>query len=328
MTREELGIISLLSYVELFDYPLKESEIFSYYFGDPSAGNLDRKIIKESLDYLVGQGILSRDSSAGFYFFPDKSYTVETRLEREESSRKILLKVRKISRLLAFLPWVRFIGVTGALSSLNSPPDDDADLIIITAHNRLWLARLIAFLALKILRLKKGQKRIRGRNAICVNVWMDEQYLDVNPQDRDLVVAYDIIRIKPLIDKDGLLEKFINTNSWIRNFFPLFQENDSAKRSRGEPLSFTFFSRRRDIFYPLKVIFDLLEIIAYKIQLRLIKKNFPDNLNIKESPFHLWQHPSDNRGKTLVRYGENLNRRLSGWDQPLDNGQKSIDNNI
>jgi len=298
MTKEEIGIISLLSYVELFGYPLKESEIFSYYFGDPPAGNVDRRIIKESLDYLVGRGVISKDISTELYFFPDKSYTVELRLEREISSRKILLKVSKLSRFLAFLPWIRFIGVTGALSSLNSSPDDDADLMIIAAHNRLWLTRLITFLTLKIFHLKKGQKRIRGGNAICVNVWMDEKYLAVSPQDRDLVVAFDIIRIKPLVDKDDLLKKFINNNSWVVNFFPLFQENYSAKQGREES------------FFPLKVIFDILERVAYKTQLRLIRKNFPDNLNIKESPYHLWQHPTDNRGRILNLYKSNVRKRL------------------
>ena len=310
MTREEVGIISLLSYVELFDYSLNESEISSYYFGDPSANNANQEIIKESLNSLLDRGVISKDISTGLYFFPDKSYMVERRLEREASSRKILLKVSKISHLLAFLPWIRFIGVTGALSSLNSPSDDDADLMIITVHNRLWLARLTIFLALKILRLKKGQKRIRGGNAICVNVWMDEQYLTVSPQDRDLVVAYDIIRIKPLIDRDGLLEKFINSNSWVRNFFPSLQENYSAKRSRGEPLPFSFFSRLRNIFFLSNAIFDILERVAYKTQLSLIKKKFPDNLNIKESPYHLWQHPSDNRGRILNLYKSNVRKRL------------------
>jgi len=140
---------------------------------------------------------------------------------------------------------------------------------------------------------------------------MDEQYLAVSPQDRDLVVAYDIIRIKPLIDKDGLLEKFINNNSWVRNFFPSFQGNYDVKRSRGERLSLRFLSRLRNIFYPLKVIFDILEKIAYKAQRRLINKNFPDNLNIKESPYHLWQHPSDNRGRIMNLYKANLRKRLA-----------------
>lgn len=310
MTKEETGIIRLFSYVELFNYPLKESEIISYYFGDSSSNKENREIIKESLNYLVGQGLISKDISTGFYFFPDKSYTVETRLEREISSRKILLKVGRLGRFLAFLPWVRFIGVTGALASLNSPSNDDADLMIITGFNRLWLSRLVIFLVLKILHLKKGQGRIRGRNAICINVWMDEGYLAVSPEDHDLVVAFDIVRIRPLTDKDNLLEKFINSNSWVTNFFPLFQQEYNPKRNRGEPIFSRFTTLWHDFLYPLKVFFDILEWAAYKTQLSLIRKNFPDNLNIKESPYQLWQHPSDNRGRILRLYRDNLGKRL------------------
>ncbi len=301
MNSEEAGVIRLLSYTELFGFPLRESEIVTYFFGDCLP---ERTSLKTSLSKLVAGGTLCYDIPSGFYFFPGGFPLIRQRQEREEVSRAILSKAVRIAKFLSLLPSVKLIGVTGSLSCLNSSAKDDIDLMVITAHKRLWLTRLVVFSFLKLLRLKKESGKPRASQAVCINVWMDEKDLVIGAENQDLVVAYDLARVKVLFDKEEIYSKMISLNLWVGAFLPVYVAEFPGRKSVVSQTSKT--SRTR-----WAALLDRFEDFVYRAQLRVIKRNFPGNPHIQESATRLWQHPSDTRGKILTRYGENLNRRLS-----------------
>lgn len=306
MNREETGIIRLLSYTELFGFPLRESEIVTYFLGDFLP---ERENLKNTLTKLVAQGILCYDASSRFYFFPDGFTLVGQRQKREEASRVVLSKAVRIAKFLGLLPWVKLIGVTGSLSCLGSSDKDDIDLMVVTAHKRLWLTRLIVFAFLKLLRLKKGSKKSHDFQAICINVWMDEEDLVVGTENQDLVIAYDLARVKVLVDKEEIYPKMILLNLWIADFLPMYvAEFPTGKVAMNQASK---YSRMR-----WSTLLDRLEEFAYRIQLKVIRQNFPGNPHIQESATRLWQHPTDSRGRIQVRYEDNLRRRLRPLDIP------------
>ena len=301
MNREENGIIRLLSYTELFGFPLRESEIVTYFFGDclPERGSFRRVLAK-----LVAQKTLCYDTPSGFYFFPGGFPLVRQRQEREEVSRVVLSKAVRVAKFLSLLPSVKLIGVTGSLSCLNSSAKDDIDLMVITAHKKLWLTRFVVFSFLKLLRLKKESGKSRDSQAVCINVWMDEEDLVIGAKNQDLVVAYDLARVKVLVDKEEIYSKMILLNLWIADFLPMYVA--------GFPRVKVPVNQTKKTYHPLRLaLLDRLEEFAYRVQLKVIKRNFPANPHVQESATRLWQHPSATRGKILIRYGENLSRRLS-----------------
>ena len=305
MTKEELAILTTFSYVELFDYPLTASEILAYYVSDSP---LARGDLETALARLIDQGVIFRDPLLGLHSFPDKVYIIERRLERAVSSSKLMKKARWVARCLSFFPGVRLVAVTGSLASLNSTADDDIDLMVITTHGRLWLTRALVFGVLKALKLKRGDRQVPG-GAVCINVWMEEGDLLMGNKDQDLVIAFDVARAQVLLDKGGLWEKMIRANSWVFDLLPGFLSRLSAAPSLTKLLP-TWLVPLLPIRALVGWILDRLETVFYKAQLAIIKRKFPNNPYIKVGPHRLWQHPTNTRGKILLRFEENRHQRL------------------
>ena len=121
---------------------------------------------------------------------------------------------RKAAKILSFIPSVKMIAVTGALAMNNAVENDDIDLMIITAANRLWLTRLLASLLL-FPWLRRGRKI---HNRVCLNLWLDENALALT--QCDLYIAHEICQAKPVFERDNTYQKFIAANLWYKKFLP------------------------------------------------------------------------------------------------------------
>jgi len=112
--------------------------------------------------------------------------------------------------LFKLIPWVKLVALTGARAMNNAVPDDDIDLMIITAKNRLWLTRLILTILL-FPWLRRGRKISRR---LCLNLWLDETALAIKPQN--LFTAHEICQARPLFERDKLYQRFISANLWVK----------------------------------------------------------------------------------------------------------------
>ena len=96
----------------------------------------------------------------------------------------------------------------------NAVENDDIDLMIITAANRLWLTRLLASLLL-FPWLRRGRKI---HNRVCLNLWLDESALALT--QRNLYIAHEICQAKPVFERNKTYQKFIAANLWYKKFLP------------------------------------------------------------------------------------------------------------
>lgn len=132
---------------------------------------------------------------------------------------------------LRLILWVKLVALTGARAMNNSGSNDDIDLMVITAKNRLWLTRLLlTILLLPWLRRRlnflqgptlkdKSAKRsdLNGiTNKLCLNLWLDETALNI--KTRNLYTAHEVCQLKPLYDRDQTYQKFINANLWVKQY--------------------------------------------------------------------------------------------------------------
>lgn len=195
-------ILKTLHYADIFDYPLRFEEIQKY-----SVETLAVEVLKE---------ILSQMGSGPYYCLPGREEIIELRKRREVYSQPKLKKARKVAALLKFIPWIKLIGVTGALAVENSDPGDDIDLIIVTAPKRLWLTRglVVTFLRLT------GQYRRPGKikDKICPNLMLSKDALDF--PDHDLFTAHEIVQMKPIYDRENTYQQFLQANRWLKDFLP------------------------------------------------------------------------------------------------------------
>jgi hypothetical protein len=57
-------------------------------------------------------------------------------------------------------------------------------------------------------------------------MFLDENHLRIKKNEQDIFLAYEIIQMKPLFDRDETYLRFINKNLWIKKILPnAFSDN-------------------------------------------------------------------------------------------------------
>lgn len=192
-------------YHSLFSFPLKEEEIKRWQPG---------KSIKFEF-----KKISPISFKRGFYFVKGEEKQIKERLKKKKFSENKIKIAEKYVELLKFLPFIRFIGITGSLAMKNADFDSDIDLLIITKRNTLWASRLLVLLFLKFKKIsvrRSFDKEVKDK--LCLNMWLDEE--DLEWHDRNLFSAHEIAQIVPIFNREKTYERFIFLNSWIFDFWP------------------------------------------------------------------------------------------------------------
>jgi predicted nucleotidyltransferase len=123
-------------------------------------------------------------------------------------------KARRMARLLSFVPFIRFIGVTGSMARGTASEKSDIDFFIVAKKGRLFLTRGLTVLLLSLIGEYRTRDRVTGK--ICTNCWATDNHLTVGPKNE--YVARDYSRMLPLYDPTSLYPRFLVSNSWFRRF--------------------------------------------------------------------------------------------------------------
>lgn len=190
--------ITSQKYHDIFDYKLTNEEAFKWQY-------------KQSLPSVEGKNY--KETTSGV---KNKS-----RLRREKYSQKKLIIARKAANLIAKIPTVKFVGITGALAMNNAGRNSDIDLMIITKNGCLWTTRLISYLLTWLFGFKTRRPKNRlEKNRLCLNMWLDESDLVWDKKDRNIYTAHEVAQVVSLVNIDTTYEKFLYLNRWILNFWP------------------------------------------------------------------------------------------------------------
>lgn len=199
---DQKEVVASLVYHDLFDYPLSFDEVELW---RTSALDFSKAHVKfENYFYLKGREriVLLRES-------------------RERNSKGRIERAMEASRILAFLPTLKFVGITGSLSMMNTRKNSDIDLMIVTSSKTLWTTRLIAFLLLSLFgfKLRRFGKKESG-DSLCINMWLTRDNLVWNMKDRNIFTAHEICQIMPVLDRGGIYRKLVKENEWIYDYWP------------------------------------------------------------------------------------------------------------
>ena len=249
---------SSTKYHEVFDYKLTKKELVKWQY----------KTLKEATN-----GVKNK-----------------SRFQREKYSKHKLIIAKRVAKLLSKIPTVKFVGITGALAMNNAGKNSDIDLMIITKSNTLWLTRLCVYCILITTSYILRKPRIKNeRDALCLNMWLDENDLIWDKADRNLYTAHEIAQIVPLVNKNKTHEKFLWQNKWVLDFWPNAVEISSKQ--------YAVSSMRQGIlhstFYILQTTF---EHIAYFIQYQYMKSKISREV---VTPTRAIFHPND-WGKMVI----------------------------
>lgn len=197
-------ILAILSYFDIFDYPITQLEIAQFARNTYSLEEISlglHSLTSEQWIYKFGE----------FYTLQNNHDLVMRRKKGNAKARQMLETAEKVATLLSSFPFVKGIAVSGSLSKNFADEDSDIDFFIITEKNRLWLARtaLMMFRRLTIL--------FKKQHWLCMNYFIDEKMLEIEEKN-----IYTAIEIATLLPFRGIktFHDFFKTNQWTRSFLP------------------------------------------------------------------------------------------------------------
>lgn len=188
----------------MFNYPLKKREIYIFLANKNSRQDFDlalRQLLEEVAIFKVGN----------FYSLFDNYALAERRLKGNIKADLMLKKAEKSAALIAAFPFVKGVAVSGSLSKKFADEGADTDFFIITAANRLWIARSLLHLFKKVTFLFNLQDRY------CMNYFIDEASPCII--EKNIYTATETITLLPICGTPAF-ELFYHANSWTKKFFP------------------------------------------------------------------------------------------------------------
>lgn len=208
-----LAIGRTLAYGDIFDYPLTLEELHRFLI---SSKPVDLTDLKKALAHLDGV-----EKESQFYLLKGQRGLVAIRRKRQRWSQKKIKIARRTAFWLRLIPWIKLVGITGALAMNNSDEEDDIDFLIITARNRLWLTRLLTVLLIEIVAKRRRPSDSPGKqikDKICLNMFLDEAHLKIPKKEQNLFTAHEVCQLKMLWERKNTYQKFIRRNQWTKEF--------------------------------------------------------------------------------------------------------------
>jgi len=198
------NILETLAYFDLFDYPLSRAEIYLFLKNKHPVGLFD-----DALNGLLEGGLIHQFDT--FYALKNDHYLVVRRNENNKKAAELIKVAEKAGNFLICFPFVRGIAILGTLSKNHVGDRSDTALFIITAKNRLWIARTIVHCFTKLTLL------VKKKPLLCVDYFIDEQHLET--AEKNLYTAIEIATLVPL-QGDTVFEQFFAANAWTRRYLP------------------------------------------------------------------------------------------------------------
>ena len=200
----ESAILETVLYSDLFDYPLTHAELAHYLIRVQADGETVR-VCLGAPRYLDGH-LRQID---GYVVARGREALIDRRRARQAASACLWLRARRFARILAALPFVRMVAVSGALAMDNSADGDDIDVMIVAAPGRVWTARLFA-VALVVAGKLFG-------DTLCPNYLVSENVLAL--ERRDLFSAHEFAQMVPLYGLP-VYARMCAANAWVGDFLP------------------------------------------------------------------------------------------------------------
>jgi len=213
------SILKVVAYFDLFNYPVTYDEIKFF---------LDRPVKENALladiQDLADAAMLYRMN--GYYALKPDYSMVERRITGNRAAEKKLKFAARIARFLSRFPYIRGVAISGSLSKNFAYKGSDIDFFIITAPNRLWVARMIFLCFFYIAKL------VGLRNWFCLNYFIDTASLEIPEKN-----IYTAIEIATLMPRQGsaAYKDFYAHNAWVYNYLPNYLPayEDAADHKKG-----------------------------------------------------------------------------------------------
>lgn len=273
-------IASTIKYFAVFDYFPNFMDVYTFFPIKTSKKRL-RKLLKNK-KYTVGE------------YSKNKIKNQKSKIKISEHKLNNW-RFRAYLKLISPFPQIKLVGLSGSISMMNAGENDDIDLFIITAKNRLFTGRLITLVLAQLLGLRRSREARSSNNKICLNLFFDESNLKVPRFKQTEFVGHEVLQMKPIIVKGDIYERFLKANKWVFKLFPNSSWIISKVKNQKSKIQIKSQNYSKNF-----LIFNFIESILKKFQLHLINRHKTTEIITSTQ---LWFHPND------------FEKKLSGLDK-------------
>lgn len=200
----EHAVLNTILYADIFQYPLTEEEIYRYLIGVKSSQQAVHEVLQV---HLSSKGLLAQ--CGPYYLLPGKEEIVQTRLQRAQSAACMWPKAYLYGRIMAQIPFVRMVAVTGSLAMNNVDYGGDLDYLVVTRTGRLWLARGMVILLVRY--------AAQSGDRVCPNYFLSQRVLPL--PDQNIFSAHELAQMVPLAGM-GVYAALRQANRWAGEYLP------------------------------------------------------------------------------------------------------------
>lgn len=212
-------VYQTVRYHDLFKLPVTAVQIWRALIVQPSAVGVEQRVprlleIAACLTVLVNQGDLG--TSQGYYFLLGRAELLAERQRRFWLTQDKWKKTRRVIRVLALVPFVRLLAMSGSLAMGNTKAESDLDIFVVTKPGHIWTTRLLLLLSTQLLGVRRKYWDRQAPNKVCLNHYITSDALVITPAIQNLYTA---MLYQHLIPLTGLAvgEEFKRANrDWIK----------------------------------------------------------------------------------------------------------------
>jgi hypothetical protein len=203
-TAIDRAVVSTVAYGDVFEYPLRVPEVHRYLHAvratiEATAAALAR--------CAAPGGALSQRE--GFYMLRGRESLVDVRRSRAARATRLWPAAVRYGHVIAGLPFVRLVAVTGSLAWDNVVDTGDIDYLIVTEPDHLWVCRWLVTLLQRLVHL--------SGIPLCPNYFVTTRALAV--ADRNLYVAYELACTRPVAGL-AMYRRLRRANPWTASYLP------------------------------------------------------------------------------------------------------------
>lgn len=200
----DAGILQAIAYADVFEYPLAADEVYRYLVG---VNATPETVLSRLNTSRVLCKYLTTDDE--FYLLRGRDDIVATRCRRAHVAARLWPQAITYGRIIAHMPFVRMVAVTGALAVNNAAPNTDIDYFVVTAPGRLWLCRAAVIAVV----------RWASRQGVwlCPNYFVTERALVF--EEQSLYAAHEVAQMVPLVGM-ATYRRMRRSNLWTARYLP------------------------------------------------------------------------------------------------------------
>ncbi len=198
-----LAVLRALAYSDIFDYAPDRSALYAAL----EYPGISRKCFEQTLDDMQADGTIIIDEERCMLAGRDALSAIWRRRQQQSALKK--QAAYRYTRLIRCLPFIRMVAITGTLAAESAEASDDIDLFLITTPGRVWLARALNVVIVRL-------AAVSGVT-LCHNYLIADDALELS--EHNLYSARELVQMQPLYGA-AWHRQFRACNRWTLDYLP------------------------------------------------------------------------------------------------------------